>query len=84
MWTVENRAKYNRDHLRYSSDLTAAEWALIAPLIPSAKKGGNKRRVDGRAVVNGVMYVVSTGCQWRSIPKDRPPRSTVDDDLSLW
>lgn len=84
MWTVENRARYNRDHLRYPSDLTDEEWGLIEPLIPPAKKGGNKRTVDVRAVVNGVMYVLSTGCQWRYIPKDLPPRSTVYDYLSLW
>ena len=84
MWTVENRAKYNRDHLRYPSDLTDQEWALIEPLIPPAKKVGNKRTVNVRAVVNGVMYVLSTGCQWRYIPKDLPPRSTIHDYLSLW
>jgi transposase len=84
MWTVENRAKYNRDHLRYPSDLTDAEWALIEPLIPPAKPGGNKRTVDMRAVVNGVMYILSTGCGWRYIPKDLPPRSTIHDYLSLW
>ena len=84
MWTVENRAKYNRDHLRYPSDLTDQEWALIEPLIPPAKPGGNKRTVDVRAVVNGVMYILSTGCGWRYIPKDLPPRSTVHDYLSLW
>jgi transposase len=84
MWTVENRAKYNRDHLRYPSDLTDAEWALIEPLIPPAKPGGNKRTVDVRAVVNGVMYILSTGCGWRYIPKDLPPRSTIHDYLSLW
>jgi transposase len=84
MWTVENRAKYNRDHLRYPSDLTGAEWALIEPLIPPAKPGGNKRTVDVRAVVNGVMYILSTGCGWRYIPKDLPPRSTIHDYLSLW
>jgi transposase len=58
--------------------------ALIEPLIPPAKKGGNKRTVDVRAVINGVMYVLSTGCGWRYIPKDLPPRSTVHDYLSLW
>lgn len=84
MWTVENRAKYNRDHLRYPSDLTDAEWTLIEPLIPPAKPGGNKRTVDMRAVVNGVMYILSTGCGWRYIPKDLPPRSTIHDYLSLW
>src|SRR5487761_716774 len=84
MWTVENRAKYNRDHLRYPSDLTDDEGAQIEPFIPPAKKGGNKRRVDVRAVVNGVMYILSTGCPWRSIPRDLPPRSPVHDYFSLW
>jgi hypothetical protein len=57
MWTLENRALYDRSKLRYPSDLTDEEWAIIDPLIPPAKLGGNKRTVDVRAVVNGVMYV---------------------------
>ena len=84
MWTIENRARYDRSRLRYPSDLTEAEWDLIAPLIPPAKRGGNKRSVDLREVVNGLMYVLSTGCQWRAIPKDLPPRSTLHDYLDLW
>jgi transposase len=84
MWTTENRPRYNRDKLRYPSDLTDEEWAHIEPLIPLAKPGGGKRRVKMREVVNAVMYVLSTGCQWRSLPKDLPPRSTVHDYLSLW
>ena len=84
MWTIKNRPRYNRDKLRYPSDLTDAEWAHIKPLIPPAKRGGGKRRVDMRQVVNGVMYVLSTGCQWRYIPKDLPPRSTVNDYFCLW
>ena len=84
MWTTENRPRYNRDGLRYPSDLTDAEWGLIKPLIPPAKRGGGKRTVDIRAVVNGVMYVLSTGCQWRYIPKDLPPRSTVHGYFCLW
>ena len=84
MWTLENRPRNDRSKLRYPSDLSDEEWALIGPLIPPAKKGGNKRTVDVRAVVNGVMYILSTGCQWRSLPKDLPPRSTVHDYLSLW
>jgi len=84
MWTAENRARYDRDSLRYPSDLTDEEWALIGPLIPPAKKGGNKRRVNIREVVNGIMYVLSTGCQWRYIPKDLPPRGTVYDYFNLW
>jgi hypothetical protein len=65
MWTLENRAKYNRDHLRYPSDLTDDEWACVAPLIPPPKPGGGKRRTDMRAAMNAVMYILSTGCQWR-------------------
>jgi len=77
MWTEENRARYNRDQLRYPSDLTDDEWAIIKPMIPPAKRGGRKREVDMREVFNGVMYVLSTGCQWRYLPKDLPPKSTV-------
>src|SRR5215470_4022136 len=69
MWTLENRAKYNRDHLRYPSDLTDHEWAYVEPLIPPAKPGGGKRRTDMRAVMDGVMYILSTGCQWRYLPR---------------
>ena len=84
MWTMENRPRYNRDKLRYPSDLTDEEWSLVEPLIPPAKRGGRKREVVVREVVNGVMYVLSTGCQWRYIPKDLPPKSTVHDCLSRW
>jgi len=84
MWTTENRHRYDRDKLRYPSDLTDAEWQLIKPLIPPAKRGGGKRTVNMREVVNGVMYVLSTGCQWRYIPKDLPPRSTVNGYFCLW
>src|SRR5271167_1533462 len=84
MWTVKNRPRYNRDHLRYPSDVTDEEWAHIEPHIPPAKSGGNKRRVKLREVVNGIMYVLSTGCQWRAIPKDLPPKSTVFHYLDLW
>ncbi|WP_152981944.1 IS5 family transposase [Prosthecomicrobium hirschii] len=84
MWTDENRSRYDRSKLRYPSDLTDAEWALVEPLIPRAKPGGNKRRVNEREVVNGLMYMLSTGCQWRAIPKDLPPRSTVHDYFERW
>jgi transposase len=84
MWTEQNRDRYDRSHLRYPSDLTDQEWAEIEPLIPPAKRGGNKRRVDVREVANGVMYILSTGCQWHSMPKDLPPKSTVHDYLERW
>ncbi len=84
MWTAENRPRYNRDKLRYPSDLTDDEWALVEPLIPPGKRGGGKRTVVMRNVVDGLMYILSTGCQWRAIPKDLPPRSTLFDYLDLW
>ena len=84
MWTAENRALYERKGGRYPSDLTDAEWELIAPLIPPAKTGGRRRTVELREVVNGVLYVLETGCQWRALPRDLPPKSTVHDYLSLW
>jgi transposase len=59
MWTEENRARYDRGKLRYPSDLTDEEWALIGPLIPPAKRGGNKRTVDERQVVNGLMVTAA-------------------------
>ncbi len=84
MWTPENRSRYDRSKLRYPSDLTDEEWALIKPLIPPAKRGGNKRTVDVREVVNGLMYILSTGCQWAALPKDLPPRSTTNDYFCRW
>jgi transposase len=84
MWTVENRARYDRSQLRYPSDLTDEEWAYAKAEIPRAKPGGNKRTVDVRQVMNGLMYVLSTGCQWRAIPKDLPPRSTVNHYFCRW
>jgi transposase len=84
MWTPQNRKRYDRSRLRYPSDLTDEEWAHVASVIPLAKPGGNKRTVDVREVMNGVMYVLSTGCQWRALPKDLPPKSTVHDYFILW
>lgn len=84
MWTKENRRRYDRSGLRYESDLTDEEWAEIAPLIPPAKSGGNKRSVNLREVVNGLMYILGTGCQWRAIPKDLAARSTVYDYFDRW
>jgi transposase len=84
MWTTENRGRYDRSKLRYPSDLTDDEWRLIQPLIPPGKRGGGKRTVVMREVVNGLMYILSTGCQWAALPKDLPPKSTVYDYFDLW
>lgn len=57
----------------YTSDLTDQQWALIAPLIPPARSGGNRRTTDMREVVNGIFYVLKNGCQWRDLPGDFAP-----------
>jgi transposase len=84
MWTDDTRLQHDRSGLRYTHDLTDAEWALIKPLIPPAKRGGNKRTVNIREVVNGLMYILGTGCQWRDIPKDLAKRSTVHGCFTRW
>jgi transposase len=84
MWKPEHRKAACRSGLRYDSDLTDAEWALVAPLIPPAKRGGRKREANVREVLNGIFYVLWTGCQWKALPKDFPPKSTVHYYLMLW
>jgi transposase len=70
--------------MRYDSDMTDEEWALVAPLIPPAKRGGRKREVNIREIINAMFYVLWTGCQWKARPKDFPPKSTVHWYLMLW
>lgn len=84
MWTAADRERYGREGLRYPSDLTDAEWALISPLIRPGKRGGRRRSVNLREVLNGLLYVLETGCQWRHLPRDLPPRSTVHGYLQRW
>src|SRR2546429_9851660 len=84
MWTAKNRGRYDRSALRYPSDLTDEEWALVEPLIPPARRGGNKRHVDVREVMNGIMYVLSTGCQWRGVPQELPPPRPGAAHFDLW
>src|SRR5512133_3711652 len=84
MWTKENRVRYDRDQLRYPSDTTEAEWEQLAARIPPARRGGRRRTVNIREVLNGLLYVLSTGCQWRAIPRDLPPRSTVNHYFCRW
>lgn len=84
MWKPEHRAAADRRGLRYPSDLGAAEWALVEPLIPPARRGGRHREVNVREVLNGIFYVLATGCQWAALPKDLPPKSTVHHYFMLW
>ena len=76
MWKPEHRQAAERHGLRYPSDLTDAEWALVAPMVPPARHGGRPRDVNVREVLNAICYVLSTGCQWQALPKDLPPKST--------
>jgi transposase len=84
MWKPEHRLAADRRGLRYPSDLTVAEWAIVAAMIPPGRHGGRRRSVNVREVLNGIFYVLWTGCQWKALPKDLPPKSTVHDYLELW
>jgi transposase len=79
MWTVENRGRYERKGQRYPSDLTDEEWDLVEPQMPPQRQGRRFRAADRREI-----YVLSTGCQWRQLPKDLPPKSTVHEYLIDW
>lgn len=84
MWTPEHRCAADRHGLRYPSDLSNAEWALVEPMIPPARRGGRKRSIDIREVLNAIFYVLWTGCQWKALPKDLPPKSTAHYYFMLW
>ena len=83
-WNDTARDQHNRDHLRYPSDLTDREWALIAPMLPAAKPGGRPRSTNLRDVVDAIQYIAVSGCQWRMLPKDFPPVSTVRGYFYSW
>src|SRR6516225_12160016 len=73
MWTEITRRKYQREGQRYASDLTDAEWALIEPHMPPAKRLGRPRETELRDVLDAILYIARTGCQWRMLPKEFPP-----------
>ena len=83
-WTEITRPQYSREGMRYPSDMTDAEWALIAPFMPAAKRIGRPRTTDLRAVLDAILYMASTGCQWRLVPKEFPPYSTVQGYFYGW
>ena len=77
MWTPATRRQHNRESLRYETDMTDAEWSLIAPLMPTACPTGRPRKWPLREIVNAIFYVMRGGIGWRLLPSDFPPRSTV-------
>src|SRR5215468_6794050 len=76
MWTKKNRRRYERRGLRYESDLTDEEYALIEQFLPA------ERSISRRSLVNGILYILTTGCQWRQLPKDFPPKARRMTTLS--
>ena len=83
MWTPATRRQHCRDGLRYETDVTDAEWALIEPLMPVSRARG-RPRTDLREVLNAIFYVLRGGVSWRLLPSDLPPRSTVFGWFSQW
>ena len=71
-WTETTRGQYQRDYLRHASDLTDAEWAVIEPHMPELRALGRPRKTDLGEIVNALLYIAATGCQWRMLPKDFP------------
>jgi len=83
-WTETTRADYLRKGLRYASDMTDAEWRLIARRLPPRRRLGRPREVDLRKVVEAILFILSTGCQWRALPREFPPYSTVQGYFYAW
>jgi transposase len=83
-WTETTRAEYLRNGLRYASDMTDAEWRLISRRLPPRRRLGRPREVDLRKVVEAVLFILSTGCQWRALPREFPPYSTVQGYFYAW
>ena len=83
-WDAIARRQHNRDHLRYPSDLTDREWSIMEPFIPPAKSGGRPGTSDMREVVNAILYISGSGCQWRTLPRDFPPASTLRGYFHDW
>ena len=77
MWTPAARAKFAREGLPYATSLNNTEWALVAPLLPAPATTGRPWRWPLRAVLDGILYVLRTGCAWRHLPRGFPPWSTV-------
>jgi transposase len=84
MWTEITRGKYEREGQRYASDLTDAEWALIEPHMPAVKRLGRPRESELRSVLDAILYIARTGCQWRMLPKDFSPFTTVQGYFYDW
>ena len=83
-WTEITRPRCRRDGLRFASDTTDEEWVLIASHLPPPADRGRTRETDPREVVNAIFYIAQSGGQWRMLPKDFPPYSTVQRYFYDW
>src|SRR4051812_8344955 len=84
MWTPATRRQHSRAGLRYETDLTDAEWAVIAPFMPEPAACGRPATWTPREILNAIFYVLRGGIAWRLIPKDLPPKSTAFGYFSRW
>ena len=84
MWTDTTRAKHARKGLRYSSDLTDGEWAVVEPVLPVPSRLGRPPKWSRREIMNALFYVLRSGLPWRMLPKDFPPVSTVQRYFYAW
>ncbi len=84
MWTEITRSDYERRGGRYASDMTDREWALLAPFMPARRKNGRPRTTAMRDLMDAILYMASTGCQWAMLPNDFPPPSTVQRYFYDW
>jgi transposase len=84
VWTEITRSQYRRDGRRFASDLNEAEWLILSFFLPPPCRVGRPREVDLRLVIDAILYILSTGCQWRALPQDFPPCSTVQYYFYLW
>ena len=82
-WNEADRAKYGADGGGYTTNLSEAEFAVVAPLLPGRKKRGRKP-TDALLILNAIFYLVRTGCQWRNLPSDFPPYQTVQNRFYAW
>jgi putative transposase len=84
VWTAITRVQYRRDHADCASEMNDAEWLMLSFFLPAPYRLGRPRQVDLRAVMNAILYILWTGCQWRALPERFPPRSTVQYYFYLW
>ena len=83
-WTKTTRKQYRRDGLRYASDTTAMEWILLSELLPQWSRTGRPPKWPLRTIMDAILYILATGCQWRALPKDFPPFTTIQHYFYDW